>query len=394
MEKKLRKIRLAISYYSVDKYNRRFIEMNQFKDNKSFKAKIINEITEIKADILNMDWDRKSYKLVVNVIKENSGAAGNLLNYLAPDKSVECIFSTEDPVGNQIKYENINFKKEYVKDSHIHYRKVDEFLEESFLFRHTHEQIQEAYLKELYFLKRNSFSTLDEFKMSRKAKIFSDKYKSFPTSDKILISYEKNEKDSELSDVKFKGSKKLEFKFKNEILEITRNLFLTVAKFYAPTNHGLVWVEILDNEISLKTIMDIHLTAEYLVDHFKILKSSSLKLDIARINRIIFESKFITGICTNEDLSKSEIKTPCEHKFQAIECFTHYTFEKTNRNLIVLDLRTLHFKNEYLITEPVIFSIISNRFGSSDLGKKGIENFISKHNCNIYCKEIGLKKLK
>ena len=391
--RKSQRQRYALSYYDIDKYNRRFIEMNQFKDSKNFKSKIINDVTEIKAEVLNLDWDRKSFKLVINIIKGNYSVVGNVVGYLAPDKNVDSIFSSEDPIGKQIKYENINFRKEYVKETHINFRNVDEILSENFLFIQTREQIQEAYLKELYFLKRNSFSTFDEYKLSQKEKVFSEKYKSFPTNDKILITYEKYEKENELSSVKHKGSKKLEFKFKKDISEPTRNLFLISAKFYGATRQGLVWVEILTNEISLKRILDIHLTAECLVDHFKTLKSSSLKFNIAQISRINFDSKSVIGVCTYEDLSKSEIKTPCEHKFQAMECFTHFTFEKTNRILIVLDLRTLRFKNEYIITEPVIFSTIPNRFGSSDLGIKGIENFMSQHKCNSYCKEIGLRRL-
>ena len=124
-------------------------------------------------------------------------------------------------------------------------------------------------------------------------------------------------------------------------------------------------------------------------------KSSSLKIKIEKINRLLFDPfkilKMATFLCIDEDLSKAEIKTPSESVYEAMQCFTHFTYEKTNRSLIVIDLRTLHLRNEFIITEPVVFSTIPERFSSSNLGLKGIEDFKSQHKCNAYCKEIGLK---
>jgi hypothetical protein len=349
-------------------------------------------VIDVKADILNLDWDRKSYKLVINVIKESSRVFDNMVNYFLPDKNVDSILSSEDPVGKQLKYENIGFSKVYIKENHIDYRVIDEIVSDRFLLARTSEQTQEAYLKELYFLKRNLFSTFNEYQMSRREKVFSEKYKSFPANYKIPITLEVYEKENFSSNIKLVGSKKREFKFKGDITEPTRNLFLTLAKYYKSTHEGYVWVEIFDNDAMLNRIMDIHLTAECLVERFKKLKSS-LKLDIARINRLIYNSMSIISICADEELTKSEIKTPREHEFQAMECFTHFTYVETKGNLIVIDLRTLHFKNEYLITEPVVFSMVPDRFNSSNLGLRGIENFKSKHKCNTYCKEIGLRSI-
>ncbi len=385
--KNLQKTRIAIGYY----YQRRF-EINQFKDSKNFKTKILNDVIDVKADILNLDWDRKSYKLVVNIIKESIRVFDNVVNYFLPDKNVDSILSSEDTVGKQLKYENIGFRKVYIKESHIDQQVIDEILSDKFLLARTSEQTQEAYLKELYFLKRNLFLTFNEYQTSRREKVFSEKYKSFPVNYKIPLTFEVYEKENVSSNIKLESSKKREFKFKGDITEPTRNLFLTLAKYYKSTHEGYVWVEIFDNDAMLNRILDIHLTAECLVEHFKKLKSS-LKLDIARVNRLVYNSMSIISICAYKELVKSEIKTPREHKFQAIECFTHFTYEKTKGNLIVIDLRTLTFENEYLITEPVVFSVVSDRFNSSNLGLRGIENFKKKHKCNNFCKEIELRSL-
>ena len=153
----------------------------------------------------------------------------------------------------------------------------------------------------------------------------------------------------------------------------------------------------LDCSIITAFILDIHFTAACLVNHFKMKNSPSLTINIAKINRFLFDplniSKLATFICIDEDLSKAEIKTPGESVYEAMQCFTHFTYEKTNRALIVIDLRTLLYRNEFVITEPVVFSTIPERFSSSNLGLKGIEDFKCQHKCNAYCKEIGLKAL-
>jgi myosin-heavy-chain kinase len=70
----------------------------------------------------------------------------------------------------------------------------------------------------------------------------------------------------------------------------------------------------------------------------------------------------------------------------------HFTYEFTGQALIALDLRTLEMKpNEFYLTEPIVFSTDTTRFGSSNLGAHGIEAFIKKHECNSFCTALGLR---
>ena len=304
--------------------------------------------------------------------------------------------NVEDETSKQLKYQNIHFKKVEFKKSQVDKSIIEQILGEHFLAIQTTDLCQEYFFKELYFLKRNLFSSCDDYKMSRKEKVFPVKYdelKGLKIYDKLYLDCETFKKESEFSYCKQERVKKIVLKFKGDILEPTRNLFLTMAKYFDERIQGYIWIEIFNDERTLKRILDIHLTAEYLVNNFKMLKYSSIKINIAKIHRLVFNFNIQAFICVDdEDLSKAEIKNPCESVYQAMECFTHFTYEKTNRALLVIDLRTLQLsKNEFLITEPVVFSSIPERFGSSDLGASGIENFKSQHKCNSYCKDIGLK---
>ena len=132
-------------------------------------------------------------------------------------------------------------------------------------------------------------------------------------------------KDNELSSVKIEKSKSIQVKFKDEIVEPTRNLFLTKAKFYGQKYDGYFWIEIMDNESSLRRILDIHLTSQCLVESFKERKPKSVNIEIVQINKLASKSKWITMILTDEELVKSEIKVPSNIESDVLGCFTHFT---------------------------------------------------------------------
>lgn len=93
------------------------------------------------------------------------------------------------------------------------------------------------------------------------------------------------------------------------------------------------------------------------------------------------------------DLKHSLLTDQNQVTLKVAECFSHFTYSKTNGKLCVLDLRTIQTeKNMFVISEPVIFSTMQNRFGSSDLGIKALEKFRCEHKCNSMCKTLGLRE--
>ena len=78
---------------------------------------------------------------------------------------------------------------------------------------------------------------------------------------------------------------------------------------------------------------------------------------------------------------------------QKAECLVHFTYEKSQEKLIVVDLQgsgyTL-YDPEIALYEAVIDGNIL--FSAGNLNIVAITNFIKNHECNIYCRLIGLSE--
>ncbi len=77
-----------------------------------------------------------------------------------------------------------------------------------------------------------------------------------------------------------------------------------------------------------------------------------------------------------------------------LQAFSHWTYERTNGNMIVVDLQgiTIEDNNMYLLTDPCIQSTDLKRFGRTNLGKPGMKRFFGTHVCNMICHALQLKR--
>ena len=85
------------------------------------------------------------------------------------------------------------------------------------------------------------------------------------------------------------------------------------------------------------------------------------------------------------------------------QAFSHYSFERTGKQLIVVDLQGVFEKKsdgtrKYVLTDPAIHKNRTRRmhkydFGRTDRGPKGIRAFFETHICNDACRLMGLKKV-
>ncbi|RUS28547.1 hypothetical protein BC938DRAFT_481756 [Jimgerdemannia flammicorona] len=72
---------------------------------------------------------------------------------------------------------------------------------------------------------------------------------------------------------------------------------------------------------------------------------------------------------------------------EPMEAYSHFTWQRSRNRLIVDDLQGVG----YMMTDPVIHSInLPNRFGTTDLGREGVDNFFSTHRCNYICRMLHL----
>lgn len=77
---------------------------------------------------------------------------------------------------------------------------------------------------------------------------------------------------------------------------------------------------------------------------------------------------------------------------QKAECLAHFSYEKSKKQLMVLDLQG----SGHLLYDPEIAStklLEENEymFCAGNLSENAIETFLQNHQCNMFCKLIGLK---
>ncbi|KAJ3433227.1 eukaryotic elongation factor 2 kinase-related [Anaeramoeba flamelloides] len=103
-------------------------------------------------------------------------------------------------------------------------------------------------------------------------------------------------------------------------------------------------------------------------------------------------------ICNGEPFLKGRYVKYCNNyemklkydKYTTIYSFPHFTFEKSGRKLMVVDLQGVG----RFFTDPAIHSIGRiKRFNSADLGEFGIKAFFENHICSLGCKKLNLTKM-
>ncbi len=374
-------IRFAIGYYStVDDSN--IFMINNFT-NKNMKSKLFKCYMDIRSDIINLDWNYKNNTIVYNLFKKDFS-----------EQKMNHFLNNSDQIKDLLKYNGIKFEKYLFNSSEIDLKSIDEITNDSFLNKSITISSHVKYLEKLYFLKRNSFKTIDEFIMcSKKENKFQDN--EYRQLSQIFNDYREIEccefvKMCLNSKIEIKNILKKKIKFQ-EIIEQTKSCSLISAKYKKKDAKGNIWIELFENEDTLRQIINIHLTAKCIIGDFN-LKINSITVEIIDIFRINFSSNKMICIETNKNIKESILTYPNEFASDVIECLAHYSFETFN--LMITDLRPIEIEKskKLLITEPVIFSLEENKYASSNLGTKGIESFFQAHLCNTFCKHLNLKK--
>ena len=76
------------------------------------------------------------------------------------------------------------------------------------------------------------------------------------------------------------------------------------------------------------------------------------------------------------------------------ECLAHFSYEKSNHELMLLDIQGCDYK----LFDPEIASTTlmdGNEilFTTGNLSKEAIDTFIREHVCNVYCNQLKLQRL-
>ncbi|XP_063721949.1 alpha-protein kinase vwkA-like [Symsagittifera roscoffensis] len=72
---------------------------------------------------------------------------------------------------------------------------------------------------------------------------------------------------------------------------------------------------------------------------------------------------------------------------EALPAFSHYTYDASDRELVVCDLQGVRSHNYYYLTDPAICSR-DELYGPTDIGVTGIAMFFENHICTEICKNF------
>ncbi|CAF1629561.1 unnamed protein product [Adineta ricciae] len=171
----------------------------------------------------------------------------------------------------------------------------------------------------------------------------------------------------------------------------------------------------LDNCVNIKDkyleLLDCQTIADYLAQEFN--KISFL----LNVTLIVKKIKFVTTILVFDPPNEGKYHFFTMERFidgsykkfsnnvgyvnyddpaVTLQAFSHWTYERTNGNMIVVDLQGIDIGDNqtYLLTDPCIHSTDLTRFGRTNLGKQGIKRFFQTHICNSICQALKLKRHK
>ena len=74
------------------------------------------------------------------------------------------------------------------------------------------------------------------------------------------------------------------------------------------------------------------------------------------------------------------------------QAFSHFTWVKSGRKLVVCDLQGVKSRFKLILTDPAIHYTNILCHGSTNLGMKGIDKFFQVHKCNDICRALKLDK--
>ncbi|XP_054842491.1 transient receptor potential cation channel subfamily M member 6 [Eublepharis macularius] len=112
-------------------------------------------------------------------------------------------------------------------------------------------------------------------------------------------------------------------------------------------------------------------------------------------NQWLTIEKFMTGEFRKYNNNNGDEITPTNVLEEVMLAFSHWTYEYTRGELLVLDLQGVGEN----LTDPSVIKPEDKQakgmaFGPANLGEEAIKNFISKHQCNSCCRKLRLPDLK
>eukprot|EP00929_Paragymnodinium_shiwhaense_P096690 TRINITY_DN58383_c0_g1_i1.p1 TRINITY_DN58383_c0_g1~~TRINITY_DN58383_c0_g1_i1.p1 ORF type:complete len:751 (-),score=71.20 TRINITY_DN58383_c0_g1_i1:357-2609(-) len=137
--------------------------------------------------------------------------------------------------------------------------------------------------------------------------------------------------------------------------------------------------------------------AEYFVDRFL----QHVHVDMTALPCYLYRAEeaapeSLRYFCAERHLPGVFVKWVGNHGFinrvdnaSVLEALAHYSYQLSNRKLMLADLQGVYKDGKYWLTDPQLLSH-DKRFGRADLGHEGMNSFLEQHSCNEHCRKLGI----
>mmetsp|Transcript_158349 Transcript_158349/g.288771 ORF Transcript_158349/g.288771 Transcript_158349/m.288771 type:complete len:349 (+) Transcript_158349:67-1113(+) len=102
--------------------------------------------------------------------------------------------------------------------------------------------------------------------------------------------------------------------------------------------------------------------------------------------RVLVEPHIANFIKFNSNTGKAD------NAYEVIQALSHFSYHHSRGEMCLCDLQGGYSNHEYTLSDVVILSR-AKKFGGTDLGLQGIENFFHHHRCNRFCNASWIKCL-
>ena len=167
-------------------------------------------------------------------------------------------------------------------------------------------------------------------------------------------------------------------------LEDRKSQYLTALHIYGLANY---YAKLFNNE-KPRNVPEIHFNEVKFFEQTKMVNGSIICIPY------IYE-QYMEGAYLKYNTNCGWVNPDVSHYSAAAQAFSHYTWVKSGKQLIVCDLQGVTKSNQIFLTDPAIhckeYMLLQPKHGGNNLGPPGIKKFFASHKCNNVCIKMKLQ---
>ena len=167
-------------------------------------------------------------------------------------------------------------------------------------------------------------------------------------------------------------------------LEDRKSQYLTALHIYGLADYYAK----LFNDEKPRNVPEIYFNEVKFCEQTKIVNGSIISIPY------IYE-QYMEGTYLKYNTNCGWVNLDMSHYSEAAQAFSHYTWVKSRKQLVVCDIQGVAKSNKMFLTDPAIhckeYMLLQPKNGGNNLGPLGIKKFFASHNCNNICIRMKLQ---